>query len=174
LRVAGTFYRGHDPKWAWTPLSGEGAAIHGGRWNPKGLPALYLGNDIMGVVAEMSHGFGDRIRPLTMCAYTVDCEDIADLTTGDGRAEHGVDAAAIACPWFLIAADGGEPPTWAIARRLIAAGHAGVLAPSFAPQAPSHHVNLVLWDWGPDLPHKVEVHDPTGRLPKNQLSWADK
>jgi RES domain-containing protein len=174
LRVAGTFYRGHDPKWAWTPLSGEGAAIHGGRWNPRGMPALYLGNDIMGVVAEMSHGLVDRIRPLTMCAYTVDCEDIADLTTEAGRAEHGIDPAAMACPWFLIAADGGEPPSWAIARRLIAADHAGALVPSFAPQARGHHINLVLWRWGPDLPHKVEVHDPTGLLPRNQLSWADK
>jgi RES domain-containing protein len=80
----------------------------------------------------------------------------------------------MACPWFLIAADGGEPPTWAIARRLIAAGHAGALVPSFAPQARGHHINLVLWKWGPDLPHKVEVHDPTGLLPRNQLSWADK
>ena len=31
MRLAGTFYRGHDPKWAWSPLSGEGAAIHGGK-----------------------------------------------------------------------------------------------------------------------------------------------
>jgi RES domain-containing protein len=29
----------------------------------------------------------------------------------------------------------------------------------------------VLWDWGPDLPHKVTVFDPSGRLPKDQLSW---
>jgi len=78
----------------------------------------------------------------------------------------------MACPWYLIAAEGGEPPSWAIARRLIEAGHAGVLVPSFAPGAASHHINLVLWAWGPDLPHKVEVHDPSGRLPKNQLSWS--
>ena len=171
MRVAGTFYRGHDPKWAWTPLSGEGAAIHGGRWNPKGMPALYLGSDIMGVVAEMGHGLVDRIRPLTMCSYVVDCDDVADLTTEAGRGEHGVEPAAMACPWFLIAAEGGEPPSWAIARRLIEEDHAGILVPSFAPL--SRHINLVLWDWGPDLPHKVEVHDPTGQLPTNQLSWAD-
>jgi RES domain-containing protein len=30
---------------------------------------------------------------------------------------------------------------------------------------------VVLWTWGPDLPHNVNVFDPTGRLPKNQLSW---
>ena len=159
MRVAGTFYRGHDPKWAWSPLSGEGAAIHGGRWNPKGMPALYLGNDIMGVVAEMSHGFVDRILALTMCSYTVDCDDIADLTTEGGRAEHAVDPAAMACPWFLIAAEGGEPPSWAIARRLMAVGHAGLLLPSFAPGAPSHHVNLILSRWGPDQIRLIQVND---------------
>jgi RES domain-containing protein len=31
--------------------------------------------------------------------------------------------------------------------------------------------NLVLWRWGPTLPHKVDVHDPDKRLPKDQSSW---
>jgi len=31
--------------------------------------------------------------------------------------------------------------------------------------------NLVLWRWGPDLPHRISVDDPSGRLPRNQLSW---
>jgi RES domain-containing protein len=30
--------------------------------------------------------------------------------------------------------------------------------------------NLVLWRWVPALPHKVEVHDPKRRLPKDQSS----
>jgi RES domain-containing protein len=49
---------------------------------------------------------------------------------------------------------------------------AGVLAPSYAPGASERDRNLVLWRWGPDLPHQVEVYDPSGRLPKNQLSWS--
>jgi RES domain-containing protein len=45
------------------------------------------------------------------------------------------------------------------------------------PETPGHSDlpddrNLVLWRWGPDLPHKVTVYDPTGKLPKNQLSWS--
>jgi RES domain-containing protein len=28
-----------------------------------------------------------------------------------------------------------------------------------------------LWRWNGSLPHKVAVFDPSGRLPKNQLSW---
>ena len=46
-----------------------------------------------------------------------------------------------------------------------------MLAPSFAPGAEADDVNLVLWDWGPDLPHRIAVFDPSGRLPKDQLSW---
>jgi hypothetical protein len=32
--------------------------------------------------------------------------------------------------------------------------------------------NLVLWRWGADLPQKISIYDPTGKLPKNQLSWT--
>ena len=46
------------------------------------------------------------------------------------------------------------------------------MVPSFAPGALASDANLVLWRWGPDLPHRVEVHDPGGRLPNNQLSRA--
>jgi RES domain-containing protein len=42
----------------------------------------------------------------------------------------------------------------------------------FATGARPDMANLVLWRWGPDLPHKVEVHDPGGRLPKDQFSWS--
>jgi len=41
----------------------------------------------------------------------------------------------------------------------------------FAHGATADDQNLVLWRWGPDPPHKVMVYDPTGKLPKNQLSW---
>jgi len=75
------------------------------------------------------------------------------------------------CAWFLEAADGGEPASWRIADRLLAQGYAGLLTPSFAPGATQDAHNLVLWKWGADLPTKVAVYDPSGRLPKDQLSW---
>jgi RES domain-containing protein len=50
-------------------------------------------------------------------------------------------------------------------------GHAGILVPSFAPGAGPDDHNLVLWRWGARRPHKIRVYDPSGRLPKNQLSW---
>ncbi len=171
MRWQGTGYRAHDPKWAWTPISGDGAAAKGARFNPAGVPALYLALSVEGMLLEMGHGFGHRFDPLTICAYTVDAEDLVDLRTEDGRRAENIELAAMACPWAYDRANGRVPPSWRIAEALIAKGAAGILAPSFAPGARVDMVNLVLWRWGTDLPHQVTVHDPSGRLPKNQASW---
>ena len=77
----------------------------------------------------------------------------------------------MAAGWFSFLAEGDEPPSWRIARRLIGEGAAGMLAPSYAPGAPPTDHNLVLWRWGEKLPHRIAVFDPSGRLPKDQLSW---
>ncbi len=37
-----TFFRIVQARWAHDAMSGEGARIAGGRWNPPGLPAVYL------------------------------------------------------------------------------------------------------------------------------------
>ncbi|MGV3552391.1 RES family NAD+ phosphorylase [Rhizobium sp.] len=67
---SGFAYRAHDPKWAFDPLSGEGAAIHGGRFNPRGVEALYLATSLEGAVLEASHGFAYRFEPLTIMSST--------------------------------------------------------------------------------------------------------
>jgi RES domain-containing protein len=172
LRWQGTCYRAHDPKWAWAPLSGDGAAAKGGRFNPAGVPALYLALTVEGMLAEMGHGFGHRFDPLTVCAYGVDVDDLIDLRTEAGRMAEGVDLAEMACAWAYDLATGQTPASWGIARALIAEGAAGILTPSFATGARRDMANLVLWRWGPTLPHKVEVYDPSGRLPRDQSSWA--
>ncbi len=76
------------------------------------------------------------------------------------------------CAWADALVARREPASWPIIRRLLAEGHAGALVPSFATGATADDHNLVLWRWGPDLPHKVTAYDPTGKLPKNQLSWV--
>src|SRR3546814_4807925 len=72
LRFEGRCFRGHDPAWSFSPVSGEGAAITGGRFNRKGEPTLYLALDIMTAVSECTQGFSHRLQPLTMCEYDVD------------------------------------------------------------------------------------------------------
>lgn len=171
MRFIGTCYRAHDPQWAFKPVSGDGAAIRGARFNPKGVPALYLGLSIMTAVKETNQGFAHRIDPCVLCSYEIDCEDVADLTTELGRREHSVEPGEMSCAWATALANGDRPASWAVYDRLRARNIAGILVPSFAPGAEANDLNLVLWEWGPDLPHKVAVFDPSGRLPKDQLSW---
>jgi RES domain-containing protein len=170
VRLQATFYRGHDPQWTFSPLSGDGAKAKGGRFNPIGVPALYLGATIDTVIVEMTHGFAHRLDPLTMVSYDVDVEDIIDLRTAAGRRVAGIKLADMACSWELDLARGREPASWRVANRLRTTA-AGILVPSFAKGARKKIYNLVLWKWGPDLPHRVTAYDPSGRLPKNQLSW---
>ena len=153
-------------------MSGDGAAIHGGRFNPKGTPALYLGLAPMTAIKEACQGLALKIEPLVLCSYEVDCEDILDLTTAAGLKTAGVAAGDLACGWMMLAHQRKAPPTWTMAKRLIADGVAGVITPSFAPGATADDRNLALWRGGPDRPHRISVYDPSGRLPKNQLSWS--
>jgi RES domain-containing protein len=167
VRFAGRAYRAIDPKWSFGPLSGEGAALRGARFNPPGVPALYLSLDPVTALNEVAQGFAGRIAPCVMCDYDVDCDDILDLRDEAGRAAAGTTLEVLGCAWKLTA----PAPSQVLARRLLSEGAAGVLVPSFAPGAEPHQHNLVLWAWGPELSHKVQVFDPTGRLPKDQLSW---
>ena len=171
MRFVETCYRAHDPRWAFKPTSGDGAAIRGARFNPKGVPALYLALSIMTAVKEANQGFAHRIDPCVLCSYDIDCEDVADLTREEGRRAFSVSMEEMACSWATALAEGRRPASWAIYDRLSSRGTAGILVPSFAPGAEEDDRNLVLWKWGPDLPHRVIVNDPSGRLPKDQLSW---
>jgi hypothetical protein len=67
---------------------------------------------------------------------------------------------------MLDRASGREPASWRTRLRKTAAG---ILVPSFVNRARADMHNLVLWKWGPNLPHRVTAYDPSGRLPKNQL-----
>ena len=171
MRFVGRCYRAHDPAWSFTPLSGAGAAITGGRFNRKGEPTLYLSLDVMTSFAECTQGFTARLLPLTMCEYDVDCEDIADLRDDAARALLTIARNDLSSAWLRFQRAGRDAPSWLAADRLKASGHVGILVPSFAPGATDVDVNLVLWTWGQDLPHKVRVYDPTGRLPHDQSSW---
>ena len=171
MRFTGRCCRGHDPRWSFSPLSGEGAAKTGGRFNRKGEAALYMSLDVMTAIGECTQGFANRLSPLTMVEYDVDCEPVADLRTEEARAVLGVSLDEMACGWLVYLRAGTEAPSWLLADRLRGEGFVGMLAPSFAHSAGAGNDNLILWQWGARLPARVAVHDPEGRLPKNQRSW---
>jgi RES domain-containing protein len=167
VRIRRRCWRVLAPKWAHAPLSGAGAARHGGRYNLPGMAALYLSEDLITAVVEYEQELG--IRPGTFCAYEVDARDVADLVEDRVRAAVRITREGLLGPWQEIAfVRGEEPPTWTLARRLHALGCAGVRVPSaILPDA----ANLVLWRWNDARERRVVAHDPLGDLPIDQSAW---
>lgn len=170
-RFEGVVYRGHNPRWAFAPLSGDGAKRRGGRFNPKGTPALYTALLSRTAWLEAQQGLAFKAQPLTLVSYDVDCADILDLTDEATRAASGAPLETLRGAWEDLADRGETPPTWALADRLIAAGCAGVIVPSFTKGASTEDLNFVFWRWSADGAHRLRVIDDDGRLPKNDRSW---
>jgi RES domain-containing protein len=145
--------------------------LKGRRFNWQGLETLYLALSIETAIREVTAGFAHRLSPYLICSYDLDCDDLADLRNDAARAKHGVALSDLACAWGDALLAGKKPASWTVVRRLLDAGHAGALVPSFANGAGESDHNLVLWTWSRDLPHKVTVYDPEGKLPKNMRSW---
>lgn len=171
MRLRTHAYRAHNPGWAFDPISGAGAALHGGRFNPAGRPALYTSLTQQCAWTEAQQGFPFKAQPVTICAYEIDCDDIEDLCDPDTRTRLGIDIADLSCPWEDLMHRGFVPPSWKLAERLIAANVAGIVVPSFASGATAIMRNVVFWDWGDGLPHQVRVIDDLGRLPRDRSSW---
>ena len=152
------FWRMLRPRYQRQPLSGEGARRFGGRWNPRGIPALYMAADHATAVAEFHQNL---VIPGTLVPYDVVAASIFDLTDGHGGVADPHVASAIRAPWLRIAEiEKGTPPSWALAEHLIEAGAEGALVPSARNLG---GVNLVLWRWGRDAARVVPI-DPTGEL----------
>lgn len=170
-RYTGIVYRAHHPMWAYTPLSGEGAKKYGGRFNRPGINALYTSLDPTTAWMEAQQGFPFKPQPMTLVAYQVDCDNIADLNNSEVRRITGCTPVELGCAWEDMADENREPPTWSLADRLQTNGVAGLLVRSFAPGCSENNCNLVLWQWSNTVPHSVQVIDDLSRLPKTRDSW---
>jgi RES domain-containing protein len=165
LRLTGFVYRAHNPRWAFAPDSGAGAAAAGGRFNPVGMPALYTSLRFETAWLEAQQAFPFKAQPMTLCAYEVDCEDILDLTDRRILEANEIAPTDLACAWKDLSTRGIRPPSWEMTARLFAAGTAGIIVPGFARGAVAADVNVVFWTWSPDPPHQVRVIDDARRLP---------
>lgn len=170
-QVTGRVYRAHHPRWAFAPESGDGARRRGGRFNRAGLAALYTSMTPRTAWLEAQQALPFKAQPMTLVAYDVDCEAMLDLSQETVRTAADIPYKDLACGWEDMALRGLVPPTWPLADRLIAAGCAGVIAPSFAHAAGADDLNVVFWRWSRELPYRVRAIDDEGRLPKNDLSW---
>ena len=163
-RLRGVFWRVLTPRWARDPLSGQGAAIHGGRFNEVGVAALYLSLDLPTAIEEYQQDID--FRPGTFCAYQVDVGPIADLTLDSNIRRLRVTKSDLLCDWKQIAFyENDTPPTWKIAKRLRSLC-AGVMVPS---ARVSQSSNLVLWRWNDMRNNRVRSLDPSEELKKLDL-----
>ena len=164
MRFRGVVYRAHNPQWSWTPVSGEGARRFGGRFNRRGVRALYTSLTPLTAIRE-AQPLGRPMQPLVLCAYQVDAEPVFDAGDQVGRAALGVGDSELRCPtWEAEMLEGTVPSSQALADRLVAAGQVGMLVQSFARGAGPGDLNLVLWTWGSERPGRVVLIDDEGRL----------
>jgi RES domain-containing protein len=160
---SGKLFRALNPVYAREPLSGRGAALYGGRFNAKGVPALYASLSPLTALREANQV--GSLQPTLLVSYEAEFERIFDARDMDALFAEGMDAPGLcALTWRDEMKAGGEARTQAFARRLVAAGYAGLLVRSFARGAGENDLNLVLWAWSDSAPSRLALIDDEGRL----------
>ena len=160
---SGKLYRAINPVFARKPMSGRGAELYGGRFNPKGVPALYASTSVLTALREANQ-VGD-LQQTTLVCYRAEVELVFDTTDGAALDAAGFDEAALADPaWRDQMKKSGEARTQRFARDLIAKGYNGALVRSFAKGNGPGDMNLVLWKWGKTAPSRLELIDDEHRL----------
>jgi len=163
MRYSGPLYRALNPVYAREPLSGKGAEFYGGRFNPKGVPALYASLAVMTALREVNQ-IGS-LQPTTLVSYDAEIGNVFDGRDEKALRAEGMDAAALAdTSWRDQMKNAGEARSQSFARMLIAKGFHGLLVRSFAPGATESDLNLVLWVWSDKLPSRLTLIDDENRL----------
>lgn len=163
MHYKGQLFRALNPIYAREPLSGRGAALYGGRFNSKGVPALYTSLSIMTALREANQV--GNLQPTTLVCYDAGIEQVFDSRDDKALKAQDMDMAAMAdTTWRDQMKTTGEARTQAFARQLAAAGYHGLLVKSFAAGATGDDLNLVLWTWGSTAPCQLSLIDDENRL----------
>ena len=163
IRYEGKLYRALNPIFAREPLSGRGAALYGGRFNPKGTPALYLSLSVVTALREANQV--GNLQPTTLVSYDAEIDTLFDCRDTAALAAEGMTADALAAPiWRDEMKAVGEAKTQSFASRLMSTGHNGLIVRSFAPGSSADDLNLVLWQWGNSPPARLVLIDDENRL----------
>lgn len=160
-------WRAFVPRWSWLPLSGEGAARFGGRWNPVGVPTIYAARELSTAWAEYNQGLVQH--PALIARLELSGAELADLTETETLARLGIAPDIHRCEWRAMLDAGEIPETHSLRERLLRQDVDGVVYPSF--MSPGGTC-VALWRWNaPDAP-RLDIVDPEGRLPKSPASWT--
>ncbi|MCI0335473.1 MAG: RES family NAD+ phosphorylase [Planctomycetes bacterium] len=118
-------------------FSGDGAAVRGGRWNPRGIKAVYASQSVITAVREayqelLRFGFSaSAVRPRAFCGAEVSLQSVLDLTDKNICRAIGFTVAELVDEdWLAIQQESDESWTQAIGRGAYEAGFEGLLAPS--------------------------------------------
>ncbi len=159
-------WRAFVPRWAHLPLSGEGAARFGGRWNPVGAPTIYAARELSTAWAEYNQGFVQH--PALIAQLELSGAALADLTDIETLRSLGVGEDIHRCEWRDLIDRGELPETHALRESLLVQGFDGVIYPSF--MSPGGTC-VALWRWNEEDAPRLEIVDPEDRLPKTAASW---
>lgn len=160
-------WRAFVPRWSHLPLSGEGAARFGGRWNAVGTPAIYAARELSTAWAEYNQGFVQH--PALIARLELSGADLVDLTDDAVLEALGLDRTIHDCEWRSMLDAGRQPPTHKLQKRLARQKKHGIIYPSF--MSPGGTC-VALWKWNAKGAPKLEAVDPEGRLPKSPASWV--
>jgi RES domain-containing protein len=160
-------WRAYVPRWAHLPLSGDGAALFGGRWNPVGAPTIYAARELSTAWAEYNQGFVQH--PALIAQLRLTGAQLADLTSEEEMRKLRISADIHRCEWRAILDEGRRPETHALREQLLEEGFEGVIYPSF--MSPGGTC-VALWRWNVEGGPRLKVVDPEGRLPKTPASWV--
>jgi RES domain-containing protein len=70
-----TFYRIVQAQWTGSAMTGEGARLFGGRWNPPGIPAVYLADSRALAALEIIVNAPREVLPLAWRIFEVKVPD---------------------------------------------------------------------------------------------------
>lgn len=161
-----TLWRAFVPRWAHLPLSGEGAARFGGRWNPVGAKTIYAALELSTAWAEYNQSFVQH--PALIAQFELEGARLANLTDTDVLEQLGAAPDVHQCQWRHMLDAGKIPPTHVLREKLLAEGVDGVIYPSF--MSPGGTC-VALWRWNLRHGPRLTVTDPEHRLPKTPVSW---
>jgi RES domain-containing protein len=163
VKYQGPLFRAVNPIYARDPLSGRGAELHGGRFNAKGMAALYLSTSIMTAIREANQA--GSLQPTTLVSYDANIDSVFDCRDEAALRAEGMSPAALAdAGWRDAMKAKGDAPTQSFARRLKLSGWNGMMVRSFAPGTTLDDLNLVLWVWHASETARLTLIDDEKRL----------
>ena len=164
--LRGEIYRSAAPKYATTAdlVTGEGSRRFGGRWNSRGVAAVYGSFTPQAALEEtLAHSRYYRLplntsMPRTFVAIEFTLTAVLDITDGKVRQSLGIsEKRLLECDWRAEVAAGKMPVTQAVGD---AAYHAGLEAILVRSAADSSDRNLVVFPSNLDDSSSLKIVSP--------------